>query len=138
VRSSYLDAGRRTHVANTERHHRSGYCRKEQYRFKSLGGKDFSGGQRELLGAVSGITTDDDPRLGEAVVLEDLGDCPGGSQHDCQIHPVGSATQGAPQTRGPEPQRLSESLLELFVAARRQLGSGLRVGVMGNPLLRGR
>ena len=43
-----------------------------------------------------------------------------------------------PQTRRPERQRSREPLVELFLAERIQFGGGLRIGVVSDPLLRGR
>ena len=103
-----------------------------------MGGKDFRGGEGELLGAVPGVTADHDVRSGQATVLEHLGDRPRGAQDDGQVHPVRSATQGPTQTRRPERQRLGEPLVEFLVAERRQFGGGLRIGVVRDPLLRGR
>ncbi len=125
-------------VPDSERHHRRRDRSEHQCDGKALGGKDFRCGERELLGAVPGVTADHDMRSAQAPVLEHLGDRPGGAQDDGEVHPVRSAAQGPAQARRPERQRLGEPLVEFVVAAARQLGGGLRIGIVRDPLLRGR
>src|SRR6478609_7334787 len=60
VRRGDLDGRRRTRMPDGERHHRRRDRSEHQYDGKSLCGKDFGRGERELLGAVPGVTADDD------------------------------------------------------------------------------
>ena len=60
MRRRDLDARDRAAVADRERDDRRGDGGEHQVDGKALGGKNFSGGKRELVGAVPGVAADHD------------------------------------------------------------------------------
>lgn len=90
---------------------------------------------RKLLGSVAGITAHHHGGAAQASILEDLGQPIGGAQHHRQVHSIRAAAHGAAQARRAEHQWIREALGKLVFGTRAQLGDGLGIRVVVDPLL---
>ena len=139
MRRGDLNARHRAECRTANAHHRRRDRREHECHRKALGGKDFRCGEGELLGPVAGVAADHYVRSGQAMVREHLGRPPRwragrrrGSSRSVRPR-SGPRRPAVPNVSGRANRSSSSSSLQ-----RRQFSGGLRIGIVSDPLLRGR
>ena len=138
VRRRHHDAGRAAEVQDRVGEHRRGQVLGQQVGAHARRLHDLGGVAGEHVGVVPRVVADDHGRLPVDLTAQVGGEPCGGLGDDDAVHPVRTAAEGAAQPGGAELQTGAEAVLErrgvVGVDEGLQLGSGLRVGVLADPV----